>query len=381
MALVVSCTTVEQNYPDGACKAGVITCVGNNVAKCKDDGSGYQLQKTCAADSPCAGTPPDCKVAPPMVVACQNDGECLGQLTDIGPCREAYCDVGVCRSRVAIEGTTCTDGSACTTEDACKSGICIGTPMTCDDANPCTKDHCKDGVCGATPDDLAACSDAQACTKDDRCVAGTCKGTLLGCDDKNPCTDDFCDTAKGDCAHLAKSGTCDDGEGCTSNDQCVAGACQGTPSCPCATTKDCAQYDPNDPCKGHYVCLDEICKVDPASKFQCPSTGLGACETTQCVFENGSPACKVVAIENGTACSDGSDCTNDDLCVQGECVGTLDAAKPGCATFRVQSFELVPATQTGSPSGMKLRTRFGTPTIVGTAKNSSYRIQAVPLVK
>ena len=57
-----------------------------------------------------------------------------------------------------------------------------------------------------------------------------------GCDDGNPCTDDLCDPTLG-CVYFNNNAPCTDGNACTANDVCSAGACVGgntAPSCsPC----------------------------------------------------------------------------------------------------------------------------------------------------
>jgi hypothetical protein len=52
--------------------------------------------------------------------------------------------------------------------------------------------------------------------------------TPSGCDDANPCTDDICDPTLG-CRHFNNSGSCTDGNSCTTNDVCSQGACVGGP--------------------------------------------------------------------------------------------------------------------------------------------------------
>jgi hypothetical protein len=78
-----------------------------------------------------------------------------------------------------------------------------------------------------TPDDQP-CDDADACTTGDFCTAGACVGTAISCpDDGNACTDDVCVSATGACG-VPRSGTCDDGDACTTGDVCTDGTCAGT---------------------------------------------------------------------------------------------------------------------------------------------------------
>ena len=111
-------------------------------------------------------------------------------------------------------GTPCDDFDPCTQNDACSAGMCAGE----DAVSPtCTaSDACHDaGVCdrqlgtcvapvkpGETP-----CDDGNACTVDDRCAAGACSGAARDCDDDHICTEDTCDPAAG-CEHAPAPGSC-----------------------------------------------------------------------------------------------------------------------------------------------------------------------------
>jgi concanavalin A-like lectin/glucanase superfamily protein/beta-propeller repeat-containing protein/slime mold repeat-containing protein len=66
------------------------------------------------------------------------------------PCR----DPGTCNPATGLcsepppkpDGTTCSDGSACTTPDTCQAGICTGGgALNCNDQNACTDDFCSSG--------------------------------------------------------------------------------------------------------------------------------------------------------------------------------------------------------------------------------------------
>jgi hypothetical protein len=76
--------------------------------------------------------------------------------------------------------------------------------------------------------DGSPCDDANACTTGDTCVAGACTpdATIPCPDDGNPCTEDVCVPATGTCGAPA-TGTCDDGDPCTTSDVCAGGACGG----------------------------------------------------------------------------------------------------------------------------------------------------------
>ena len=140
------------------------------------------------------------------------------------------------------DGAACNDGDGCTLADACKSGACVGTAKTCDDANPCTLDSCAAGVCKTAPafDGQACADDGNACTED-VCVAGACghpavPNGLACAADANVCTKDVC--VNGACGHPAVDDglpCTDDGNSCT-YDQCKAGTCSHVTNDPAPVT-------------------------------------------------------------------------------------------------------------------------------------------------
>ncbi len=70
--------------------------------------------------------------------------------------------------------------------------------IDCDDKNPCTKDLCTEGECAYEffPSD---CDDGDLCTTDDQCLNGECVGTPMDCADEDDCTEDSCED--GACVH------------------------------------------------------------------------------------------------------------------------------------------------------------------------------------
>lgn len=164
-------------------------------------------------------------------------------------CTTDTCTAGVCTH--ANNTASCDDHNACTTGDVCSGGVCAGTgALGCpDDGNPCT-DDCHPTIGCSHTFNAAPCNDSNACTTDDICSGGVCLGTnaaATGCDDFNACTLDTCDPDLG-CVHADTAGACDDGQFCTSIDQCMDGACVGS----------------GDPCPGQIcdedndVCLDPV---------------------------------------------------------------------------------------------------------------------------
>ena len=148
-----------------------------------------------------------------------------------------------------MDGTDCSDGDACTTNDTCYGGVCEGGALLeCDDGNDCTDDDCLATVGCVYSYNMSPCDDGDACTEADTCSAGNCMGgPALDCDDDDVCTDDSCDPAIG-CTHVFNVAPCEDGDACMIGDSCVLGVCvAGEPV-------DCGDDD---------VCTDDSC--DPGS--------------------------------------------------------------------------------------------------------------------
>ena len=99
--------------------------------------------------------------------------------------------------------------------------------MVCDDELPCSIDACADGVCVFTPID---CDDGDACTVGDACLGGDCVSTPLDCTDEDPCTvHEGCD--EGDCTSAPL--------GCSDGDSCTDDTCDGTDACVHTPIPDC----------------------------------------------------------------------------------------------------------------------------------------------
>jgi len=132
------------------------------------------------------------------------------------------------------------------------------------------------------------CDDGNACTTGDHCDGlGTCvPGTALDCTTNLPLCKaaGVCSPSSGQCVYPdAPSGTsCTDGLGCTSADICNGhGVCNGTP-------------------------------------VQCP---VAQCQTAGTCQEP-SGTCSAPTPVTGGSCNDGVNCTTGDTCANGACVGT-----------------------------------------------------------
>ncbi len=203
----------------------------------------------------------------------------------------------------------------------------------CDDGNDCTEDGC-DGAAGCTHAALSEgeCVDGDVCTVGDHCEAGVCLGSPVACDDGNPCTDDLCD-GLGGCEFVANSAGCDDGDPCTVADGCDETVCAGVAvSCDCQADGDCAALEDGDLCNGTLVCdtgaLPFQCAVDPATVVGCPGPPAGPdqiCLAAACDPATG--ACGLLPANEGFLCDDGDPCTVGEVCAAGACAGGV---APNC---------------------------------------------------
>ncbi len=316
----------------GLCTGPTLSC--NDGNPCTDDSCDPKTgcvnaanQSDCSDGDACTG-PDICGggvCVPGSAKACDDGSACTADGCDSG--------TGSC-THSPIDGV-CDDGLKCTGGDACVSGVCVGTPLSCDDSNPCTDDSC-DPVSGCTHAPTSAsgvaCDDGSACTIGDACSGGTCKGaTALTCDDGNPCTDNTCNPASG-CDFKANTSACDDGNACTAGDTCANGSCQsGASTCQCQKDADCAAFADSNLCNGTLICTANTCTVKPGSIVVC------AASTTTCMDNVCNPATGVCALKtstDGTGCNDGSACTQGEACATGICKGiatTCDDNNP-CTT-------------------------------------------------
>jgi hypothetical protein len=201
--------------------------------------------------------------------------------------------------------------TGCSGDSEC-SGL---TPGVCQQAK------CQSGKCALIPTSGSSCDDGKACTGPDQCKSGTCSGAAKKCDDNNSCTTDSCDTTTGECKYVPQSGSCDDGQFCTTGDSCDGGKCVGTanPLCNCANDEDCKKSDDADLCNGINTCQNSQCKPKAGSVISCDSTKPGPCEVVSC--EPASGKCKLAPVAVGAVCSDGDACTSSDACAGTTCSG------------------------------------------------------------
>jgi hypothetical protein len=314
------CTTSDQ-CTNGACAGRPVDCSAEN---------GSCTSGACNPDNgQCDGTPFEngtpCNDANPCTTGDQcTGGVCVGTAKDCSnlddACHTGTCDVesGACAATPKENGTACSDGARCTTNDQCTAGSCAGTAVDCSSLSTvCRTGVCDpdSGACQAVPvTDQTPCNDGAFCTTTDICTGGNCIGAGDPCaanptcsrscneasdscttaagtpceSDANPCTDDVCD-GEGSCDPVPNTGACDDGLFCTTDDRCSDGNCIGDPACPptnaCGDTCD----EAADACRtcGHPF-SNTRCIVNAIFVLR-GALGLSECELCTCdVDSNGS---------------------------------------------------------------------------------------------
>ena len=303
---------------------GNIGCVfTNNNATCTD-GNPCTLGDHCVQGACVAGVPRDCN--------------------DNNVCTFDTCSAAGNCEHIAQPGA-CEDGNLCTLDDQCAAGVCgAGATKNCDDEEFCTIDSCNTttGLCAhANKAPNTVCSDGDPCTQGDTCIVPqgqtlmVCTpGAARDCNDGNVCTIDSCDAA-GNCIHRNQDGiTCDDGNACRTNDQCIDGTCSGASELTCDDNNPCTT-DTCDPAVGCVntpkpvgsTCSDaNPCTINDscqnqAGALRCVGTTKNCDDNNTCTadFCGASGICQYTNLTG--SCSDGNACTSGDSCQNGVCVG------------------------------------------------------------
>ncbi|HIA02132.1 MAG TPA: hypothetical protein EYN66_09505, partial [Myxococcales bacterium] len=334
---------VEQICVAGECQGGIIKCSeddnpctqawcnpnnGSCGNKAKDDLEACDDGNPCTSGDICLSG--DCSG---VAKACN---------VDSGTCVSAACDIasGECVESHLDDGSSCDDGDPCSLNEQCESGSCNSGEAKCaPSTNPCQAVACDadTGECVETPmPDGSECSDGDACTLSDECVAGACAGTPVVCDaSENSCAEKLCEPSSGECSLVALAGTplCDDGNGCTENDQCFGGLCVGTQilceddgnactivqcindNCVGLPKQEFEPCDDGDPCTADGFCESSVCK---AGAEKCPQDS-NSCTLTLCDPISG--ACSIGLLADGSSCDTQNPCVLESECKDGSCSG------------------------------------------------------------
>ncbi|MBI5535277.1 MAG: hypothetical protein HY898_21295 [Deltaproteobacteria bacterium] len=328
----VVCTALDQCHLVGTCNTTTGICtnpIKTNGTTCNDN-NGCTQTDTCQSGT-CTGSNP---------VVCTASDQC--HLA--GTCTPA---TGMCTNPPKNNGTSCSDGNACTLNDTCQGGACnSGSPVVCTASDQCHLAGVCDtgtGVCSNPPKtNGTTCNDANLCTQTDTCQSGVCTGSNpVVCTASDQCHDvGTCNTSTGVCSNPPKADytSCNDGNACTQRDMCMSGSCQGSDPVICYARDDCHNAgvcntstgictDPEKPngttCNDGSACT----QTDTCQAGNCTGsnpivcTALDEChDVGTCNPANGT--CSNPNKANGAACDDRSDCTRSDSCQNGSCIGS-----------------------------------------------------------
>lgn len=336
----LACTSDGNVCTSDVCGATGV-CEHQPTAGSCNDGNACTQTDTCQAGV-CVGSNP---------VVCAASDQCHVA----GVCAPA---TGVCSNPVKANGSTCNDGDACTRTDACQAGSCVGAnPVVCTALDQC---HVA-GVCAPATGicsnpakaDGSTCSDGNACTRTDGCQAGTCVGgNPVVCTALDQChISGVCNTVTGVCSNPnAPNGTgCDDTNVCTIRDACSVGSCigdthtcgDGVPQLTCGESCDDGNATDGDGCDTNCTptaCGNGVVTSGEACDDGDLSDGDGC--SASCTVEPGwrcsgrpstcSEVCGDTIVTPGEQCDDGNTISRDGC--SATCRRELCAATPasGC---------------------------------------------------
>lgn len=273
-----------QCFQAGVCNTGTGNCdyaFRPNTSSC-NDGLFCTVGDKCDGAGACVGGGP---------INCISQQECR----EPGVCNEA---LNQCEFPVSVDGTVCFLSNLCANSSACDNGFCVPQDtVVCPPPGQCqVSSTCNEftGECDVVnqPDGIG-CDDGDACTLNDECFAGACVGTPLPCPPPPQCYDDnVCVVGVCQLVASAAGTVCTDGNACTEPDEC-----NGAGSCIPGAPVVCQQINQ---CQQNLACN--------------PMTG-----------------CPFVTVADGTPCNDNDVCTLDDECQAGVCKpGEIDFYNPIC---------------------------------------------------
>jgi RHS repeat-associated protein len=148
-----------------------------------------------------------------------------------------------------------------------------------------------------------------------------------------------------DCSTRTDGTACNDGNACTQTDTCQAGACTGSNPVTCVAQDQCHDDGSCNAATG--VCSNPPKANGTACDDGSACTQLDSCQSGACVGSNpvtctardqchdagtcdpSTGACSTSSKPDGTPCNDGDACTTGDACHAGVCAGTGTAASCG----------------------------------------------------
>jgi hypothetical protein len=289
---------------------------GDGIPNASDNCAGIANANQADTDSDGLGNVCDPCPSIPVSSTCMNGDVCMGE-GDVA-CTDAV-TISKCASGILVVQSTCNAAAdACHQAGQCSAGACV-------------QNNKANGT---------VCSDGDACTTGDKCMSGACQaGTPVTCSGDQCHDAGSCDPTTGACNNSVKAnGTaCSDGNACTQSDTCQAGTCSGANPVTCSASDQCHVSGTCNPTSG--VCSNPVKAGGSACNDGSACTQTDTCQAGACTGSNAvvcaagdqchgqgvcdatTGTCSNPALANGSACNDGDACTQSDTCQAGSCSG------------------------------------------------------------
>ena len=270
-------------------RANLRQCIGDRCAECDP-----RNHDGCAE----ASATPICDEDNALCVACQSASECFSRPGDLNQCVAGQC-------KLCVPGTT----TGCTNP-----------------ANP---------ICDAQGNSCRTCENDDECPGALLCVDGRCRecepnALDRGCDVAT--VEPYCDPANFQCASCTVNGTPADTR-CIdpTRPQCVGDACR---ECDPQNHDGCGEASAEPFCSAAGTCVpcqrDAECALIDADRNFCNAGRCVECDTDT---DAGCPGARPVCDDNSKTCrrcNNSGECSGNQECVDGQCVGCNPADDTGC---------------------------------------------------
>lgn len=304
----------DQDCQHLATPCTIATCDGGTCATTPKNCRETPEDDLCTIDI-CNAETGACEHAPNPDCCCLSAQDCTD---DADPCTITTCDLvtdpscGKCGFTASTEG--CDDNNPCTTGETCTAvagprvAVCAGAqPTNCDDAVEATIDVC---------DPTDADGNGDPCVHQGQVA---CPGGQSDCPPAAGCVAFICDDDPTTplCEATDRTGSCNDGNFCTSADTCQGGVCVGgdAPDCDDNDPTTCDSCLPTAGCQHVANCAPPPC----VTVADCGAPPANTCRAWVC--EDGY--CRDVSLPDETSCEDGLFCTEGDACFGGNCQAGL----------------------------------------------------------
>ncbi|MCB9611465.1 MAG: hypothetical protein H6721_31040 [Sandaracinus sp.] len=129
------------------------------------------------------------------------DAEVSDSATDAGvDAASRACEADSTLGQACANAGDCNDGCTCNGLELCEAGVCVAGEDPCDDGIECTTDGCDEEADACVYEtDATSCQDGNLCNGQEQCVVGVgcLAGPRLVCNDGDPCTVGSCDPETG----------------------------------------------------------------------------------------------------------------------------------------------------------------------------------------